>query len=65
MRIHDQEYRAYSVDDKGHIAQAHVFVAGNDDAAFEHARQFVNGYDVELWRGGRLVARLKRMPPQG
>jgi hypothetical protein len=35
------------------------FVAANDNAAFEHARQFVNGYDVELWSGGRFVAKLE------
>jgi hypothetical protein len=63
MRIDHLEYRAYSVDDKGHIAHSNVFVAPNDDAAFEHARQFVNGYDVELWNRDRLVARLKRIPP--
>jgi len=34
------------------------FAAENDDAAFKHARQFVNGYDAELWSGGRFVAKL-------
>jgi hypothetical protein len=33
------------------------FVAANDDAAFEHARQFVDTYDVELWNSGRFVSR--------
>ena len=37
----------------------HGFNAANDDAAFKHARQFVNGYDVELWSGGRFVAKLE------
>jgi hypothetical protein len=27
----------------------------------KHARQFVNGYDIELWSGARLVGKLK--PP--
>jgi len=63
MRIDHLEYRAYSVDDDGHIAHSNVFVAANDDAAFEHARQFVNGHDVELWSRDRLVARLKNIRP--
>jgi hypothetical protein len=43
----------------GHFLLAHGFVAANDNAAFEHARQFVNGYDVELWSGERFVAKLE------
>ena len=44
------------------------FVAANDDAAFEHARQFfdaydgelfIDGRDAELWKGERFVAKLK------
>jgi hypothetical protein len=42
------EYRAYSVGDDGHITHSHQFIAPNDAAAFEHARQFVDGYDIEL-----------------
>ena len=60
MNIHHLEYRAYSVDGAGHIVRSNQFVAPNDDAAFEHARQFVDGMDVELWSGDRLVARLKK-----
>ena len=56
------EYRAYCIGDGGHITRSNQFVAPNDDAAFEHARQFVDGHDVELWSGDRLVARLKQMP---
>jgi hypothetical protein len=52
------EYRAYVVGPDGHFMRAHGFAAENDDAAFEHARQFVNGYDAELWSGGRFVAKL-------
>jgi len=54
------EYRAYSVGDDGHITHSHQLIAPNAAAAFEHARQFVDGYDIELWNGGRLVAKLKK-----
>jgi hypothetical protein len=53
------EYRAYVVGLDGHFLGSHSFVAANDDAAFEHARQFVDNHDVELWSGERFVAKLK------
>lgn len=54
------EYRAYSIGPDGHVARSNQFVSPNDDAAFEYARQFVDGCDVELWSGARLVAKLKK-----
>jgi hypothetical protein len=53
------EYRVFVVGPDGHFLGSHGFIAANDDAAFEHDRQFVNGYDVELWSGARLVGKLK------
>jgi len=53
------EYRAYVIGSDGHFVSSDSFVADNDDAAFKHARQFVDGHDFELWNGDRLVARLK------
>jgi hypothetical protein len=40
------------------------FDTPNDDTAFEHARQFVNGCDVELWSDQRLVARQESIDAQ-
>jgi hypothetical protein len=57
------EYRAYRIGDDGLIVQANQFVAAADEVAVEKARQFVNGWDVELWSGGRLVARLIKQTP--
>ena len=54
------EYRAYSVGDDGHIVRSNQFVAATDQVAVEEARQFVDGCDIELWSGDRLVARLKK-----
>jgi hypothetical protein len=53
------EYRAYVVGPDGHFIGTHSFVAEHDDAAFEHARRWIDVYDVELWSGARLVAKLK------
>jgi hypothetical protein len=56
----EAEYRAYVVGPDGHFVNSHEFVAENDDAAREHACQFVDGHDVELWAAGRFVAKLKK-----
>jgi hypothetical protein len=55
----ETEYRAYVIGQDEHFIYSNGFVAANDDAAFECARQFVKGHGVELWSGGRLVAKLK------
>jgi hypothetical protein len=53
------DYRAYVVGPEGRFSRPpHIFSAENDDAALEHARQLVDGYDIELWSGARLVFRL-------
>jgi hypothetical protein len=56
------EYRAYAVGQDGHFLWSEEFVAASDDAAFQHARQFVDHHDVELWSGERFVANLKARP---
>ena len=53
------EYRVYVVGTDGHFPRSDEFVAANDDGAFEHARQSVDGHDVELWSGARFVAKLE------
>jgi hypothetical protein len=53
------EYRAYVVGPDGHFLRSHTFVAVTDNAAFEHARNLVDGHDVALWSGARFVAKLK------
>ena len=54
-----QEYRAYVVGLDGHFLRFEGFVAADDEAASQHAKQFADGYDVELWNGGRFVKRLE------
>ena len=60
-----QEYRAYVVGHDGHFLRFEEFVASDDDAALQHARQFVDGHDVELWSGGRFVKRLQKAGHSG
>jgi hypothetical protein len=52
-------YRAYRVKQK-HIAEPpRMIVADNDRQAIEQAKHFVDGCEVELWEGSRLVISLK------
>jgi hypothetical protein len=54
------EYRAYILGIDGHrFIRAADFLSDhpNDAAAMKAAEQLVHGHDVELWDGGRLVAK--------
>jgi hypothetical protein len=53
------EYRAYAVDHDGHIVRYEPIVCANDDEAIAKSERLVDGCDVELWSGPRLVIRLK------
>jgi hypothetical protein len=56
------DYRAYILDEDGHVSSAIGFVCPDDEAAKKYARQFVDGQDVELWHGDRQVATFDREP---
>jgi hypothetical protein len=56
------DYRAYLVDEHGQIFDAYAFVAGSDEAALIHARQYANGLDVEVWHRARRVGLIPREP---
>ena len=56
------DYRAYLVDEHGHIVDAYVFVAASDEAALIHAHQYANGLDVEVWHRARRVGLIPREP---
>jgi hypothetical protein len=58
------EYRAYTVGGDGHFIGFEPLVCANDIEANEKAQRLVNGHDIELWSGPRLVARLEHKPAQ-
>ena len=51
---------AYLIDDDGHIKSSRQFEAADDVRAINHARQWVDGRDVEVWQLDRMLAKLKR-----
>ena len=57
-------YRAYIIGPDGHFANALDLDCEHDAAAIESAKQFVNGHDIEVWQGGRMVTRLTTSDPE-
>jgi hypothetical protein len=55
-----QEYRAYIIGPDGHIQQRVDFECVDDAAAQEHAKQLVDGHDIELWQRDRKIATFER-----
>jgi hypothetical protein len=54
------EYRAYLLDESDKISSAAIFIQEEtDDAAIQAAKQYVDGYDIELWQDDRRVTRIK------
>jgi hypothetical protein len=55
-----QEYRAYVIARDGRIKQRIDLTCADDGEAKETAKRLVDGHDVELWEGVRLVAVFRR-----
>jgi hypothetical protein len=54
------DYRAYKVSVDGHFIGFDPLVCDNDDDAIVAAKQLIDGHDVELWCGARIVINLPR-----
>jgi len=52
-------FRVYQIKDGHLISPSRIIEAENDDAAIAEAKQLVDGYDVEIWTGKRLVTTLQ------
>ena len=52
------EYRAYVVGDDDHFVGFEPMVCRDDAEAMARAGRLVDGHDIELWSGDRLVTRL-------
>jgi hypothetical protein len=56
------EYRAFLLDKNDRIVRRYDFEAENHDTALNHAKQYVDGHDVEVWQRSYIVGRLKHKP---
>jgi cobalamin biosynthesis protein CbiG len=52
------DYRLYGLDGVDKVASGVWIEADDDEAAIEVAKIEMDGHDVELWQGRRLVARI-------
>jgi hypothetical protein len=56
-------YRIYLLTRDNHIASAPIVIAcENDQVAVQQSQKFLDGNDLQLWQGRRLVIRLKVKP---
>jgi hypothetical protein len=58
------DYRVYTVGREGHFIGVEPLTCTDDSEAIEEAKRLVDGHDIELWRGERLVIRFKHEPPK-
>jgi hypothetical protein len=56
------DYRAYTVGADGHFIGFEPMICADDVEAIEKAKRLVDGHDVELWSGARLVIRISHEP---
>ena len=56
------EYRAYIVGIDGHFMGYEPLICMDDAEAIDNAKRLVDGHDIELWCGERLVTRLEYKP---
>ena len=56
------EYRAFPVGVDGHFIGFEALLCDSDEEAIAEAKRLVDGHDVELWCGDRLVATITRGP---
>jgi len=53
------EYRFYSIRRSGHVAGPPItYEAPRDVDAVKEAQRLLNGHDIEIWQGARVVAYL-------
>jgi hypothetical protein len=58
-------YRAFLVDPKGQFSSSKDLVCADDEYAIKQAQQYVNGCDVEVWRGVSFIAKIDHKGVKG
>jgi hypothetical protein len=53
------EYRVYPISEDNHVSGApKIIVCATDQDAISEARRLLDGKDIEVWHGTRMVIRL-------
>ena len=53
-------YNAYLIGPDGHIIRRIELICPDDQAAKAEAKKLVDGHDVELWEGARMIGTFLR-----
>jgi hypothetical protein len=54
------DYRLYTLKNDGHIAgPPKILQCADDQEAIAEAKKLLDGLDIEIWQGARVVIRLK------
>jgi hypothetical protein len=56
------EYWVYVVGADGHFTESKEMTCRDDGEAVVKAKRLIDGHDIEVWSGNRLVIRLIRNP---
>lgn len=60
------QYRAYAINNQGHIVRRFECEAESDERAMDQARTHLDRLDIEVWEHKRVVDKLRhRHPPDG
>jgi hypothetical protein len=58
-------YRLYKLEDGDRIVGSHTMIECNSDSeVIAKAKAMLDGLDIEVWDGPRIVVRLRAAPPQ-
>jgi hypothetical protein len=55
-----REYDVYYMDDNNGVVKRYNYIARDDTAALEKAREFCNEHEVEIWERVRYIGRLRK-----
>jgi hypothetical protein len=58
------DYRVNVIEGDNHVLKRVALDCADDKAAIEYAKQYIKGHDIEVWQGGRRIARFDT-PPNG
>ncbi len=57
-----QDYRVYIIGANGQIKGRIEFWSEDDEKALQHAAQYADGHDIELWQQARKILTIKAGP---
>jgi hypothetical protein len=54
------DYRAYFLDDNGHVLNRYDMTCETDEQAITQARTLANGHDIEVWQLDRVIGKIPK-----